>query len=50
MAKMGVDTSVAFLVGVNIFIGGMVEADGFSFDDLYIGGRFFEGEVGVFVE
>jgi hypothetical protein len=49
-AEMGVDTSVTFFVGVDVFIGGTVKADGFSFDDLYVGDGCFEGDVGVFVE
>jgi hypothetical protein len=47
---MGVDTGMMFLVRVDVFIGGTVKVDGFSFDDLYVGNRFFEGDVGVFVE
>jgi hypothetical protein len=50
VAEMGVDTSVTFFVGVDVFIGSVVKADGFFFDDLYIGDRCFEGDVGVFVE
>jgi hypothetical protein len=50
VAEVGMDTGVAFFVGVDIFIGGVVEADSFSFDDLGIGDGAFEGAVGVFVE
>jgi hypothetical protein len=50
VAEVGMDTGVAFFVGVDVVVGGMVEVDGFSFDNLYVGDWFFEGEVGVFVE
>jgi hypothetical protein len=49
-AEMGVDTGMTFFVRVDVFIGGTVKADGFSFDDLYVGDGCFEGDVGVFVE
>jgi hypothetical protein len=50
VAKVGVNTGVTFLVGMDIFVGSTVKADSFSFDDLYVGDGFFEGDVGVFVE
>jgi hypothetical protein len=50
VAEVGMDIGVVFFVGVDIFVGGVVEANGFSFDNLYIGDGFFEGEIGVFVE